>query len=338
MDWQRTRISTDLDFDSPGKRIGDLRLKHSDNLTPLGYVPIPAGVIVGAPGPTVLLTGGVHGDEFEGPVALMKVLRRLEPEHVRGRLIILPALNAPAVRQASRVSPLDQGNLNRAFPGDADGGPTAVIAHFIEEVLLPQCTAAIDFHSGGTAAWFAPCVLAAPDPGGGLSEPNMALAEAFGAPFIWILGRLNDDRSLNAAAGRKGVPMIATELGGGGHVSPDMLALAERGIDNCLKHLGLLAGEPELTAPARRLEVRHPGQSLYAPHGGLFEPTFAPGDSVAKGDRAGFIHSLEEPERAATAMDFSADGVALLRCQRGLVERGELLALVGSEYSGQGDT
>ena len=338
MDWQQTRISTGLDFDSPGKRVGDLRLKHSDNLMPLGYVPIPAGVIVGAPGPTVLLTGGVHGDEFEGPVALMKVLRRIEPDQVRGRLIILPALNAPALRRASRVSPLDQGNLNRAFPGDADGGPTAVIAHFIEEVVLPQCAAAIDFHSGGNAAWFAPCVLAAQHPGGGLSAPNTALAEAFGAPFIWILGPLNDDRSLNSADGRKGVPMIATELGGGGHVTPDMLALAERGIDNCLKHLGLLEGEPDQAAPARRLEVGDSRQSLYAPHGGLFEPTFAPGDSVAKGDRAGFIHSLEEPERAPTAMDFPAGGVALMRCQRGLIERGELLALVASDYSGQGDT
>jgi len=335
IDWQRTRIFTELDFEQRGKSIGDLRLKHSDNRTPLGYLPIPAGILHGGQGPTVLLTGGLHGDEFEGPVALMKLLRRLDPRRVHGRLIILPALNAPAIREASRVSPLDQGNLNRAFPGDADGGPTAIIAHFVETLLLPLCAAVIDIHSGGKAATFAPCVLAGRDGDGRLSAPNMALAQAFGAPLAWILGHLNDNRSLNAAAARKGVPMIAVELGGGGHVSPEMLLLAERGIDNCLKHLDLLDGEVQAHAPARRIEVRDPRQSVYAPHGGLFEPLFGPGDEVAEGARAGYIHSIEEPERGPTAIEFPTPGVVLARCQRGLVERGELLALIASDFPDQ---
>lgn len=182
MDWSGTRITTDVDFDSPGRHVGDLRLKYSDNTTPLGYVPIPVGCLVGEPGPTLLLTGGVHGDEYEGPVAIMKLLHRLDPGDLRGRIIMLPALNAPAVKTSARVSPLDDGNLNRSFPGDRDGGPTAAIAHLVEHVIMPDCDAAIDFHSGGKASWFTPCALAARTRDGGLSRENMDLARVFGAP------------------------------------------------------------------------------------------------------------------------------------------------------------
>ena len=90
--WDKSRIATDLEFCRRGVQIGDLRLKHSDNRHALGYIPIPVGVISGGEGPTVLLTGGVHGDEFEGPVALMKLLHQLDPDQVSGRLIVLPAL------------------------------------------------------------------------------------------------------------------------------------------------------------------------------------------------------------------------------------------------------
>ena len=331
--WNSTRIATDLDFERKGKRIGDLRLKHSDNRHPLGYIPVPAGVIVGGAGPTVLLIAGVHGDEFEGPVALMKLLHRLEPDEVRGRLIVLPALNAPAVRDASRVSPLDGANLNRAFPGDPDGGPTAMLAHLVESVLLPECDGAVDLHSGGKAAWFAPCALAARGVDGALSAPNMALAEAFWAPLVWVLGALNENRSVNSAATRAGVAMIAAELGGGGAVSPAPLAVAERGVENALRHLGLLAGAPEPSEPLggetpRRVELRRPEQVLHAPHEGLFEPAFAPGEDVAAGAPAGALYSLTEPERPPTPLRFPTDGLVLARCHRGMVERGEMLAMV----------
>ena len=326
--WNKTRIATDLDFDRRGVQVGDLRLKYSDNRHALGYVPVPVGIISGGEGPTVLLTGGVHGDEFEGPVALMKLLHHLDPDQVGGRLIVLPALNAPALRESARVSPIDGGNLNRAFPGDPDGRPTAMLAHLVEEVLLPHCDAALDLHSGGKASYFTPCTLATRAADGSLSGPNLALAEAFAAPVIWVLGALNDDRSLNSAAARKNVPMIAAELGGGGGVSPEALAVAERGIVNILRHLDVLTGKPEPSTPPRRVEFRSQAQYLHAPHGGIFEPRFSPGDNVLGGGDAGALYAIDEPERPPTALSFGIDGLVLSRCQRGLVERGELLAMI----------
>ena len=329
-----SRITTSLNLESVGKRTGDLRLKYSSNDYALGYIPIPVGVIVGEPGPTVLLIGGCHGDEFEGPVAVLKLLKQLEPEQIRGRIIALPALNAPALNHAARVSPLDDGNLNRAFPGNPDGGPTEMIAHFVEEALMPICDYVIDLHSGGKAAWFFPCAMAMITENQELSGKNLELAEAFGAPLIWLMGALNDNRSVNSAADRKGLPMIAAELGGGGQVSPETLSIGEQGLVNCLACLGVLpANMSQKGHQSKYFYIDDPDQHVYSPRRGLFEPLFTPGDMVNSGDKLGVIYNIEEIELDPTTVYFPVDGVAYVRCHRGLVERGELLALVGKIVS-----
>ncbi|MGI9334833.1 MAG: succinylglutamate desuccinylase/aspartoacylase family protein [Gammaproteobacteria bacterium] len=332
LDWSATRITTDLDLERSGTTIGDLRLKFSDNRYPLGYIPVPIGVIAGRVGPTVLLTAGVHGDEFEGPVALLDLLHTASPAEVRGRIIVLPALNAPAVRESSRVSTLDGVNLNRAFPGDPHGGPTAMIAHFVEEILLPHCDAALDLHSGGKAAYFTPCAMAGRDTAGNVSAANVALAEAFGAPLVWIMGALNDNRSLNGAAARKGIDMIAVELGGGGAVTTGPLAAAKRGIIGFLRQVGLLDG---IVGPgnARHVELGSAEQNLHSPRDGLFEPMFDAGEEVTQGQPAGLVYSLSEPERPPARLQFACSGTVLCRSNRGLVERGDLLASVAVDVA-----
>ncbi len=178
----RTRITTDVDFDRPGKQLGYLRLIHSDNRHAFSVVPVPLAVIANGNGPTVLLTAGNHGDEYEGQVILQGLIRTLDASRVQGRVIVLPALNYPAVLAAARVSPLDDGNLNRAFPGDADGSPTAAIAHYVESVLLPMAQGAIDIHSGGTATEYAPSVYLHCGGGHALLRRKLDGARAFGAP------------------------------------------------------------------------------------------------------------------------------------------------------------
>jgi predicted deacylase len=93
--------------------------------------------------------GGNHGDEYEGPVALLNLARELEPESVSGRIVIIPALNYPAVEAGTRLSPIDGRNMNRTFPGRWDGSVTEMIAHFVQNEILPGVDAVIDMHSGG---------------------------------------------------------------------------------------------------------------------------------------------------------------------------------------------
>jgi predicted deacylase len=329
--WPGTRIQSPLDFERGGRQIGDLRLRHSDVDVPLGYWPIPAAVLAGAPGPTLLLTAGVHGDEFDGPAALMRLVHALELSTLRGRLIVLPALNGPAVACSRRTSPLDDGNLNRAFPGDPNGGPTQQIAHFVEQVLLPCCDAAIDLHSGGKASVFVNCSLATRTADKALFGRNLELARAFGAPFIWVLGKHNDDRSLNAAAARQGIPMIAAELGGAGVIDPNAARLAHDGILRCMRHLGMLEDAPVGESTARMIEIASATDTLYASCEGLFVRRFEPGDVIEAGAAAGILYPLFEPERPPVTVTSSAGGVVLSRTNRGLVRRGDMLAMIAAE-------
>jgi predicted deacylase len=116
-DFSATGLRTMVPFDVDGRHFGDLRLVHSDNRYAAGYIPIPLAVLRNGAGPTLLLTGGTHGDEYEGPAAILRLAHDLDLAGLRGRIIALPALNAPAFYAATRVSPIDRRNLNRACPG-----------------------------------------------------------------------------------------------------------------------------------------------------------------------------------------------------------------------------
>jgi predicted deacylase len=260
----------------------------------------------------MLLAAGVHGDEYEGQIALRRLLRRLDPAALSGRLIVLPACNAPAVRAARRVSPLDGANMNRAFPGDPDGGPTAQIAHYIEAMLLPQCQYAIDLHSGGKAAEYTPCAYVYA--GGPMTDAKLAMAHAFGAPLALLVGSTAETRSLSAACERAGVAMIATELGGGGTLSEAGLAVAEDGVGGVLRHAGLL---PRIEGDAARrttcLHLPDRRHFLMCPRAGLFAPAVQLGQTVAAGAVAGWLHELDDAAAEPLPVAFAVAGIVVAR-------------------------
>jgi len=334
-DFSRTQIGPEIELMAPGKHVGHFAMLWSDNANPLGAQLIPAMSIIGAEGPTVLLMAGVHGDEYEGPVALMRLFQSLDPAEITGRLIFLPQANAPAVRAATRCSPLDGGNLNRAFPGDARGGPTAQIANLIFTALMPVSDAVIDLHSGGKASWFTPCTLAARAEDGALDPANMALAAAFGAPITWVLPGGTGNGSVNNGAAALGVPCIATELGGAGVVGREALAVGETGLTRALAHLGILATAPEprpAPRPApRRVDLGRPGYRPLAPTSGLWEPVAAPGEDIAAGDLLGLLWNPERPEATPQEIRAGLSGLVLAETRRGPVFPGDFLAFIATE-------
>jgi uncharacterized protein len=151
-----TRIFTDIDYNKKGKQIGYLYLPYSVTRSAYGNIAVPIAVIANGRGPTVLLQAGTHGDEYEGQIALCKLIRTLEAGSVAGRVIVLTATNLPAVIAGTRVSPLDGGNLNRAYPGDPDSGPTKAIAHYVDSVIFPMTDYHLDLHSGGSSLDYQP--------------------------------------------------------------------------------------------------------------------------------------------------------------------------------------
>ena len=176
-------VRSSFDFDSRGKRSGTIALEHSDNRLAFSSVCVPVGVICGAPGPTVLLTAGNHGDEYEGQVILQHLMQAFSPEDLTGRLIMLPALNTPAVLDRSRVSPLDKGNMNRSFPGSANAGPTGAMAGFVDKHLIARADVILDFHSGGSATQYVDCGFLCVGPDAALNRANLGTGTGFRRPL-----------------------------------------------------------------------------------------------------------------------------------------------------------
>ena len=104
-----TQLTTRIDLDRDGKQCDYLRLPHSVDRSAYGWLPVPLVSIRNGSGPTVLLMSGVHGDEYEGQVALTRLIRSLEPADVSGQVLILPMANFPAAKAGTRVSPVDVG-------------------------------------------------------------------------------------------------------------------------------------------------------------------------------------------------------------------------------------
>ncbi|HEY9270553.1 MAG TPA: succinylglutamate desuccinylase/aspartoacylase family protein, partial [Achromobacter sp.] len=154
-----TGLFHEIDFDADGKALSFLGTPYSVDRSPYYQIKTPICRIRNGSGPRVLLMAGNHGDEYEGEVALSRLIRRLEPARMRGEVTILPLANLPAVMAARRRSPLDNGNLNRAFPGVPGGTPTERLAHFLEHELFPRHDVVFDIHSGGTSMAHLPTAL-----------------------------------------------------------------------------------------------------------------------------------------------------------------------------------
>lgn len=112
-----SRVRCDIDFDRPGRQAGYVRAPLSRNNAGWGTVEIPVTVVRNGAGPTVLFTGGVHGDEYEGQIAVSRLALDLDPAAIQGRVILMPMVNVPAALADTRLSPVDGWDINRCFPG-----------------------------------------------------------------------------------------------------------------------------------------------------------------------------------------------------------------------------
>jgi predicted deacylase len=329
---QRSLITTDLDFEKDGVQRGYLRVPYSHDRSAYGHIPIPVMVAKQGRGPTLLLTGGNHGDEYEGPVALMRLMRELPLEELNGRIIIVPALNFPAFRAGARTSPIDKGNLNRSFPGNRNGTPTEMIAHYVETILIPLSDYVIDFHAGGSSLNYLPTLFV--DRPATVEETARleAILAAFAPPRAIYWDYLGEDRVFGAAANRHRTFFLTGEFGGGATVSLDGLAIALQGVSGILNVLGMLPGPQPARSPdtIRRLELKAK-HYIFSPCAGIFEPHYRLGDEVVGGQLAGKIHDPVVPWREPVAVTFDSDGVALCIRTFALVEPGDCLGHLGQD-------
>jgi len=325
-------ISCNLNFDLDGKSLGNLDLTYSNNQHAFDKLPIPIAVIKNGNGPTLLLTAGNHGDEYEGQVILRRLIHELDPDEINGRLIILPALNYPAVMDGSRVSPLDQGNLNRSFPGRNDGSPTSAIAHFVSSKLIPLSDAGVDLHSGGSRTYYLPCGFVCTCNDQNIMKQSLELADAFNAPFTFLADGAASQTGFDPAAQNLGVPFISAELAGGANLDVSAVEIGMSGLRNIFQHLGIQKTNRQWTPQTRFLNGVSGACAVSAPYTGIFEPRFGLGDKVSKGQVAGVLYSLEEVEREPLNLVFECSGIVMVRRNGARVQRGSHVYLVVEEF------
>ena len=328
-----TMIFTDIDYERQGKQVDWLHLPHSITRSAYGAIAIPIAVVRNGAGPTVFLMAGNHGDEYEGQIVLAKLIRELEPAQIRGRVIILPAANLPAAMDGARVSPIDQGNLNRAFPGDPHGTPTFAIAHYIDSILYPMADFHHDLHSGGSSLKYLPFCSMRKSGDPALDARSLAALQAFDAPLSMVWAYNPEGRLAGAAAARHGLVSLGGEFGGGGNVDRSSLAMLDRGVRNFLQFSGVMADAAPLPPPrgTRMVEVSSRDHYVYATEGGLLEPLVDLGAEVRQGDLAGQIHFVDNPARAPVACHFRRAGMVVCQRHFGRVERGDCVAHLATD-------
>ncbi|MBL1376910.1 N(2)-acetyl-L-2,4-diaminobutanoate deacetylase DoeB [Zobellella iuensis] len=329
---QATTITPTVDFERDGKQHGFLKLPYSSDQSAWGCIMIPVTVVKNGEGPTALLTGGNHGDEYEGITALFKLANSLEPEQVRGRVIIVPAMNYPAVRNGSRTSPIDKGNMNRSFPGNPAGSMTERIADYFNRYLVPMCDYALDIHSGGKTLDFIPFSAAHRLPDPAQEAACIEGAKLFGAPNVVVMFELDTASLYDTAVESQGKVFVTTELCGGGTSSPETIALADRGVHNFLIFAGITRGDYRLPdTPPRLLDMPDGSCYMMSEHQGLLELCVSLGDRVRTGDLVARIHSLERTGQPPAEYRAKRDGILAGRRHPALIDIGDTFAVLAVE-------
>ena len=329
-------IFTSLDFDRPGKQQSYLQVPYSHNLGGWANVFIPTTVVARGKGPTVLVLGGNHGDEYQGQIAAMKLARELTPERVTGRIILIPSLNFPAARAGTRLSPLDGMNMNRAFPGQAEGAVTSQIAHYLTRVLFPMSDVVIDIHSGGRSLEFVPCAHMHRVDDRHQRATMFDAMLAWNSDFAFIYSDIAGTGLLPVEAEKQGKIVVTTEMGGGECIPAHVHRLTQSGLRNVLIHVGALQGRGRTRAslglpPVILTQALHREDYLLAPESGIFEIAVDLGAKVRKEQAVGFIHHLERPDRAPETIVAKSAGYLVTMRAPCLIQQGDCVAVIAQQ-------
>ena len=326
-----TTVFSDIDWSKNGKQVGPICLPHSPDDDAWGVIPFPAASIKNGEGPVVVVSGAVHGDEYEGPVVIAELLRQTQVADVQGQLILLPSFNAPALRAGRRTSPIDGLNLNRVFPGDDFGSPTQQIARYVAEHIFSKANFYLDLHAGGRTLFIQPSahVVLTDDMAPDLAQANARLAEAFGVATTVQTTNMGDNRTSAGYTVTKGIPTLAAEMGMGGWVTGESVQATREATRRFLKHTGVL---PRISTvpgvPTRWTRINGAHAYVFAPFDGYFERRFNLGDAVASGQLAGLLHPLARPELEPEPVYFRQSGTLYAHGLVSHVRAGQNLAVV----------
>jgi predicted deacylase len=305
---------------------------------------LPLTIIHGVEdGPIMSITAAVHGAEYAGVVTCMRLGKEIDPQQLKGTLILVPVVNVPAFETRTPfINPIDGQNVNRVFPGKKFGTVSEQITYTLYNEIMCRSDVYMDLHSGDLIELIPPhtcCQRVGNEEVDALSE---TLARLFDIKLLNIMGKGIDD--LNATedeqgtyfaglqsgltsvgnAALAGVASVLIEAGGGGTLDPEVVEMEIEGIKNCMRYMGMLEGEVRDDIEHEECYGMYIMKSQY---GGMFFPDVAVGDYLNAGDRIGEMQNLRGDVVATFAAPLT--GVVLMMYTTPVRTSGETILIMG---------
>jgi predicted deacylase len=239
-------------------------------------------------GPTLVVTGGVHGSEYASIAAALDLGRRLDPHGLRGRVMVVPVINLPGFAARSiYVCPLDGKNPNRVFPGDAGGTGSEQIADWVFRNVISQADYYVDLHGGDLIEALVPFTIFFRSGNEQVDAVSLEMAKIFGIHYL--VSSVSPGSTI-AAASNAGIPSILTESGGQGIWTAEQVADHTNGLQRLMRHLKMISGPAPEPTPFTLLE-----QFLWlrSDHEGFWYPQVSVGENVRAGQELGYVKDWE---------------------------------------------
>lgn len=242
-------------------------------------------------GPTLAVVAGIHGAEYAGIEASIRLGREVSPEQLSGSLRIVPICNLPGFLGRHEVQcPIDGKNLNRVFPGSAGGSYTDHLAHLVYQNVVRGSDCVLNIHGGDIFEELVPYAGVGTTENREIDMRSRELGRVYDLPFLLETGTLPGavagGSSLNTAAQADGIPSILAESGGRGLLEEEFVLIHLKGMRNVLKWLNMIEGNIERTQQTKEMS----SDFWRIAHDGVCYPEMSPGEHVKQGQRIGVVN------------------------------------------------
>ena len=233
------------------------------------------------PGPTILMTAGIHGDEINGVEIVRQIIAKGINKPKRGTIICIPVINVFGFIHMDREFP-DGRDLNRVFPGGKSGSLASRVAHKLITEIVPHADLIMDFHTGGADRFNSAQIR--------IKKGEIVLdelAEVFGAPFVYYSKNLN--KSFRNTSYKLGIPMLLFEGGKSFNIHPTITNTGVNGAKRVLHHLEMLGSKFKVSKPKKPCVFILESKWIRAKYSGMFKASTTINSKVSKGDVIGHI-------------------------------------------------
>lgn len=279
-------------------------------------------------GPTLLVLGGIHGDEINGIEIVRRLIFDKHAKPYRGTIICIPIANVMAFLNLERKF-ADGRDLNRSFPGNKNGSLAAQVANTLTEEIFSNVDYVVDLHTGGEHKFNFPQIrydIEHPD--------NLILAQKFNAPFTFLQNKAPVG-SIRKVLNSRQIPIIVFEGGKSREINEEVVKIGVKGVLNVMDHLGIRQQTKEIKEHEEETKTTFISGSRWirAQHSGMFQPIVKNGTKVQNNQLLGYINGPFAQFQKKVKSTIS--GFIICLNQTPVVQKGDALFHIGQEITSE---